>query len=89
LLIAASKSACRPIQNVSDTPKEVTGQPQSGVCCHGTLAGNNLADATLRHANCLGQAVLGDTQRLQELMQQDLAGSGVGDGSHGRACLES
>jgi len=65
---------------------EVAGQAQPGIRRHGAMASDDLADPVLRHADRLGQAVPGDAQGLQEFVHQDLAGSGVGNGSHGVAC---
>lgn len=58
-------------------------QAQPGIGGDGTLAGHDLADAPLRHADFPGQPVLGDAHRLEEFFQQDFAGCGVRDAALG------
>src|SRR3546814_1883757 len=54
---------------------EVPRQTQTCIGCHGTLAGNDLADATLRHTYLFGKAILCDAHRLQKLFQKDFSRS--------------
>ena len=58
---------------------EVDAQARGGVGSDAALAGDDFADAALRHADLLGQPVLGDAQRLEEFFQQDFAGHGERD----------
>lgn len=62
---------------------EEFGQAQAGVHGDRPRADDDLSDATLGHADLLGQPVLGDAHGLQELVQQDLAGGREGDFAHG------
>ena len=50
------------------------GQSKRGVDRDGVLASHDLADASLRQPGRLGEAVLGDAERLEELGEQDLPG---------------
>jgi hypothetical protein len=50
------------------------GQPQGGIRGDIPLPVNNLVDASRRDADTLGQPVLADFHRAQELFQEDLAG---------------
>src|SRR5690348_3045463 len=57
-------------------------QPQAGIGGDGAVARDDFADASLRHADFLGKPILRDAHRLQEFLQQDFAGRGIGDGAH-------
>lgn len=52
---------------------EVAAQPQIGVGGDHALARDDLADAPLRHADLFRQPVLAHAERLEEVLQQDLA----------------
>jgi hypothetical protein len=52
---------------------EVTGEPKGGVSGDGALAVDNLIDASRRNADVLGESVLTNAHRLEELLEQDLA----------------
>ena len=62
---------------------EVATQPQVGVGSDRAPAGHDLADALRRHANVLGQAVLGQPQGLQELFFEHFTRRNGRDGAHG------
>jgi hypothetical protein len=51
---------------------EVPGQPQRGVCGDAALAVDDLVDPPGRDIYRLGQPVLANAQRREELLQQDL-----------------
>jgi hypothetical protein len=51
---------------------EVPGQPQRGVCGDAALAVDDLVDPPGRDIYRLGQLVLANAQRREELLQQDL-----------------
>jgi hypothetical protein len=55
---------------------EVPGQAQCSVGRHGALAEDDFVDPPGRHADILGQLVLADLQRLQELLEKNLTGRG-------------
>jgi len=50
---------------------EEPGQSEAGIRSHGSLAGNDFADAPLRNPNLFGQPVLGDAESFEELLDQD------------------
>lgn len=58
---------------------EETAEAQGGVRSDGAAAMDDLVDPPWRNADVLGQPVLADAQRLQELRQQNLAGMDGGE----------
>jgi arylsulfatase A-like enzyme len=62
---------------------EEARQAQAGVGGDRALAGDDLTDAPLRHADLLRQPVLRDAHRLEELLEQDLARGGIRYLAHG------
>src|SRR6478735_3075987 len=58
-------------------------QAQTGVRCHRTLAGDDLTYPALRDTDLLGESILSDLHRLQKLLDEDFAGSGIRNRAHG------
>ncbi len=56
---------------------EEDAQAGGGIGGDAGLAGDDFADAALRHANFLGQPLLRHAQRFEKFFQQDFAGGGV------------
>ena len=61
---------------------KVSAQPQISVCRDRPLACHDVPDSLRGHTNVLGQTVLGQAQRFQELFIQHFAGRHRGDGAH-------
>ena len=53
---------------------EIAGKPQSSIGCDCALAVDDRADANLRDRDRLGERVLREIKRLQEILAQDFAG---------------
>ena len=64
-------------QPVTGAKSQRAAEPQVGVGCDRSLAGDDLADAGGGHADRFGQAVLADAQGFEELLLEQFAG---GDG---------
>jgi hypothetical protein len=58
-------------------------QAQRGVGADSALAMHDLVDAAWRYIDCLGDPVLRDPHRFEELGQKDLAGVGGWEVCHG------
>ena len=50
---------------------EVAAEPQRGVGRDGSRSMHDLVDTSWRDADVLGQAILGQTERFQEILQED------------------
>jgi hypothetical protein len=55
-------------QPIARAQSQEPAEPQIRVCADGALTRNDLADPRCRHVEGLGQPLLADAQRLQELL---------------------